>query len=584
MPSQNNCVKSVKDNAYLELSVETIPRLLSLLDRNPFSPTYGCFDRDYWHYRTLADFPSATYQQGSLAMALLYTSDLDGSIYYQNPKVKDYALAAMLFWSKVQRRDGSFDEWYPNEHSYVATAFTTYAVSEAYRLLSALPDETIPEQVLPSLIRAGKWLCTHEDREVLNHTAGAVAALHNIHVLTGDDTFLRGLQRQKEVMLSRQSKEGWFYEYNGADPGYLSLSVDYLAKYFSSSGDQDILESLESAVNFMVRFLHPDGSYGGEYGSRNTRYLMPHGLVILSPLFPSARYLAEKSHQLLTKGRTINPNSSDDRYFAFFFINNFLQAGLKYEPGNKTKSPLPEELEEHFPEAGIVLKKTENYYSVCNYKKNGVFKLFSQKGEEPKLVINNCGYFAELPDGQIVSSQFFPDSSLTQVSVKKTNDNTVISIQTSFTCVNYSLPFTWAMIPFRVFNHTVGSSDAVMDLFNKWVKRKFITKTIKAPFLLNREIMLGNSRVTIRDIVTKTTSGPCKRIDVANGASTTTHVPSSRYFLEEDLLESSFPCREAAERLNRSGMFKFSLEVVFDGPSFQMSGKFIEKNTGEIPQ
>ena len=41
---------------YLFEAVRGVPRILHMLDRNPFSPTHGCFDREYWHYRT-ADFP-----------------------------------------------------------------------------------------------------------------------------------------------------------------------------------------------------------------------------------------------------------------------------------------------------------------------------------------------------------------------------------------------------------------------------------------------------------------------------------------------------------------------------------------------
>ena len=33
-----------------------IPKILTLQDRNPHSPTYGCFDRNYWHYKII-DFP-----------------------------------------------------------------------------------------------------------------------------------------------------------------------------------------------------------------------------------------------------------------------------------------------------------------------------------------------------------------------------------------------------------------------------------------------------------------------------------------------------------------------------------------------
>ena len=37
---------------YAEKAMAQIPRLLSNLDRNPYSPTYGCLHRDYWVNRT----------------------------------------------------------------------------------------------------------------------------------------------------------------------------------------------------------------------------------------------------------------------------------------------------------------------------------------------------------------------------------------------------------------------------------------------------------------------------------------------------------------------------------------------------
>ncbi len=61
---------------YREILTRSLPRLLSLLDRDPFSPTFGCFDRPFWHYKTCTDFPSAIYQQGLLPLVLLYKHDV----------------------------------------------------------------------------------------------------------------------------------------------------------------------------------------------------------------------------------------------------------------------------------------------------------------------------------------------------------------------------------------------------------------------------------------------------------------------------------------------------------------------------
>ena len=43
-------------------AIAQIPKILTLLDRNPHSPTYGCFDRNFWQYKII-DFPSGMAQE-----------------------------------------------------------------------------------------------------------------------------------------------------------------------------------------------------------------------------------------------------------------------------------------------------------------------------------------------------------------------------------------------------------------------------------------------------------------------------------------------------------------------------------------
>ena len=52
------------DKSQLLTEIEIfIARVMSLQNSNPFSKHYGCFDRNFWHFKTIIDFPSATYQQ-----------------------------------------------------------------------------------------------------------------------------------------------------------------------------------------------------------------------------------------------------------------------------------------------------------------------------------------------------------------------------------------------------------------------------------------------------------------------------------------------------------------------------------------
>ena len=47
------------------------------------------------------------------------------------------------------------------------------------------------------------------------------------------------------------------------------------------------------AVEYAQYFMHPDGSYAGEYGSRNTYHFYPHGFEVLAPHSKTAARIAQ---------------------------------------------------------------------------------------------------------------------------------------------------------------------------------------------------------------------------------------------------------------------------------------------------
>ena len=310
--------KKIERTPYGDLVIGQIPRLLSQIDRNPYSPTYGCGDRAFWHYRTMTDYAAPLHQEVALTLAIAWQQKRDANPYWQSEQLRETACAAMRFRSKLQHKDGSFAEFYPGERSFVATAFTSYAVSEALlRLGDGVGDED-RSALLTALSRAAKWLHRHRDIIVVNHTAGAIAMLQNMRILTGDGLYDEYREAKVEDLLSYQHEEGWFYEYGGADPGYLSLAVDYLAKDYRHSRDARLRDALHRALDFMRYFYHPDGSFGGEYGSRNAKYLMPHGLQLMAAESPAAAQLAATHIRGLVAGTVVNPATMDDRYNAFF--------------------------------------------------------------------------------------------------------------------------------------------------------------------------------------------------------------------------------------------------------------------------
>jgi hypothetical protein len=91
---------------FAEVALREIPKLLTLQDRNPHSPTYGCFDRNYWHYKT-TDFPCGMSQEFVWPLALAAATDLSQNPYRGNEVIGQYVRAGILFAARSSHSDGS---------------------------------------------------------------------------------------------------------------------------------------------------------------------------------------------------------------------------------------------------------------------------------------------------------------------------------------------------------------------------------------------------------------------------------------------------------------------------------------------
>jgi len=311
-------------NLYLTAALGEVPRLLGAIDRNPFRPTYGCLDRQYWHYRT-SSFPSGMYQEGVLPLALVYATDLPGNRWQGAPRVRELAIAALRFTARSSHSDGSCDDYYPFERALGAAVFSLQAAAEAYRVLQLHDPE-----LLRWFRRRADWLIRHDESgRLANHQALAVLGLLRVGQITGQPEYRDAAWARLERLLEWQCDEGWFEEYGGADPGYQTLTIDCLAKVRKLSENAALDGPLRRAVAFARLFLHPDGSYGGEYGSRGTYHFYPHGMELLAPENPEAADLADGFLRGLAAGK--QAAFSDDRMFAHR-LGNLIEAYVDWSP------------------------------------------------------------------------------------------------------------------------------------------------------------------------------------------------------------------------------------------------------------
>lgn len=377
-----------REEPYKNIVLSVIPRFLSNLDRDIDSPTYGCFDRNYWHYKR-SNFANATLQQGCLTLALLYTNNFEGNIYYKKENVKQLAAAAINFWSKIQLKDGSFNEAWYNEHGIPSTGFSLYAVVESCKILNYMD-----QNVLESVKKAADFLIKNPEREALNQEVGSMTAIYNAYLLTKDKILMAGAEEKFDRLLKQQKEEeGWFSEYGGADIGYLTVSLNYMALFYKLSGREEALDSCKKIIDFLQYFVHPDGTIGGEYGARNTEYFLPAGFEILSQFYPLASRIVEKL--LSNINRDYLNLAISERYILHYVTPSFIMALILYEQRKKERKvlgvelPYEKEFSKYFSESQIYVYSNKNYYFISNLSKGGVYKVFAKNNGG---YARDCGY------------------------------------------------------------------------------------------------------------------------------------------------------------------------------------------------
>ena len=70
--------------------------------------------------------PNARLQDAGWLLAMVYNFTVPENKYAGVEKIGEWALASLRFWAKIQHKNGAFDEVYPFEYSYCATAFSTW--------------------------------------------------------------------------------------------------------------------------------------------------------------------------------------------------------------------------------------------------------------------------------------------------------------------------------------------------------------------------------------------------------------------------------------------------------------------------
>ncbi len=477
------------ENDFLQSAYEELPRLLGQLNRNPGSKSFGSFDRAFWHYRT-NDVSSCRYQEAVYTLALLYCSDFEGNRYYRDEKILVWIRASLLFTTRLQQRNGSFDEWYIHEGSYVGTAFLTAALSQTMLILKK-NGVTIPEE--PELRKcihaAAIFLLKNTEKTVLNQVSGAIFAIAAVGEILENNDIKKDADVLLDAFLSEQRNEGWWSEYGGPDIGYLSLTVSYLYKYKCLTRSKKVDEPIERAKHFVESFIHVDATAGGEYMSRNTEYIIPSGAL---------PYLG-----------AVKPAHLDDRYLCYI-LYNWIEAGLDTAP-----QPIPRrEASEYFEESAIMRIYKEPFFLAANGMKGGVFRLYVRGG-----VYYDCGI--EITESHQVFTTGILDNS-NSVSYK----NNTLHVSGYAKVIKEPLLDTKTALLFKAWQYVFGRFRIFQKILKIFLRKQMVSYAGQGTIPFTRTVEYTETQVTITDVIQ--THVPSH--DILFGVKAAyTAVPSSKY-------------------------------------------------------
>lgn len=498
---------------YEAFILKSIPKILSQIDRDKHSRTYGCCDRNFWHLKT-RDFASAILQQSGLTLALLYQNNFEGNIWYNNEYVKEWAIATVYFWEKIQLRDGSFNEYYPHEHGFPPTAFSLYSSCEIYKRLS-MEDERIEN----AFRKTSKYLIKHIEPKAYNQELASITALYSAYTVLNEQWILDGLTQKLDRILSLQSKEGWFSEYEGADIGYLSVSLDMLSEYFWMSKDEKVVEPLNRVMNFIQYFIHPDGSIGGEYASRNTTYFLPNGVETLLQMGNKAAGATKAAILKDSDKPYYFMDAVDDRYCSHYLLHSFLRA-LEKEKENAVPSeerlPCCKDIgSKFFPESGLYIYGKDDIYAIVGGKKGGVVKLY--KGNDPVYV--DCGYRVNYGKGTVAATNWQDDTWILH------SEDSVISLHGKMSLVSLKVPNPILHMGLRVVSLLIGNN------IISFLKKKLILVDKHTDIEFSRKIIFHDDCLEIEDEIIS----PSSIILEAADNFSLRHVASGKFYSNSDL-------------------------------------------------
>ena len=231
----------------------------------------------------------------------------------------------------------------------------------------------------------------------------------------------------------------------------------FLSQIHVNRPSEKLKNAILKSIDFFYNIQHPDGTCGGDYGSRNTFFLHPNGFEIMSISFYKSRkiansYLDAKKKIFILYRMTI----IHLLIFLFRNLNAYLNCNRKeFSNLNNKKS----QKDFTYKSAGFKIVSRSEFWAIFNLKKAGLGKIYLKNN----LKFNYSGIV--IKNNRNVYTNALQKSD-TKIELKSNH----ITILNKFITHNQKVPNLYNYFLFRLFLMLFGRFEKVSIFTRKFCK------------------------------------------------------------------------------------------------------------------
>lgn len=303
------CLKTIEHRFHTAAS-----RSLGFVDSNPLSITAGCADRNYWHYQDGKGFAVGSFQIVMLGLKMAAAAFPQNSAAYS--AASDLAAS---WWAKKIKEKSLLDEYFANQKSFCATAYTAFAA--AAWLNGRAPQDPNTTSVSEALKLALSSLAMDNHRpDSANQSLAARLAF--------DLAAEQGLVTGGAPFSPRPLGNLGFSEYGGFDLGYSLKCLDLCALAMLLLKEDSRKAEYANYARSLIQAIHllcVQFTFSPYLGSRGNPHLLLGGLrqFAKSGCAPAEEILLNLKDEERFPS-LVGAECCDDKYLAFFHLNSLM--------------------------------------------------------------------------------------------------------------------------------------------------------------------------------------------------------------------------------------------------------------------